>query len=136
MTPGQGDRAADEMRLADQALGSAKLLFGARAREDATSRLYYAVFHAAGAALTVAGRYAKTHSGHIGLFKQLYGPADLLDRLFKLRGYADYTTRFDATDEELASLVEQAATFVERCRAVVSDARTAGPDEADPPPDY
>lgn len=136
MTPGQGDRAAEELRLADQALRSARLLFDAVAQEDGTSRLYYAVFHAAGAALTVGGRYARTHSGHIALFKQLHGPAPLLDRLFKLRAYADYSTEFKASMEELEGLVEEAAAFVERCRALVAEAQVAGPDEADPPPDY
>lgn len=136
MTPGQGDRAAEELRLADQALRAARLLFDAGAREDGASRLYYAVFHAAGAALAVRGRYARTHSGQITLFHELYGPTPLLGQLFKLRAYADYTTEFKATMEELAGLVDEATTFVERCRAVVVEALAAGPDEADPPPDY
>jgi hypothetical protein len=33
-------------------------------------------------------------------------------------------------------LIEEAAVFVERCRALVAHALDAGPDEPDPPPDY
>ncbi len=137
MTPGQGDRAAEELRLADQALRVARLVLEAGAREDATSRLYYAVFHAARATLTVQGRYAKTHSGQVILFKELVGPAPILERLFRLRGYADYSVeRFRTSAETLAGLVEEAAAFLHRCRALVDEAVDDGPDEADPPPDY
>lgn len=136
MTPGQGDRAAEELRLAEQALWVARLVLGSGAREDATSRLYYAVFHAAGAAIAVRGRYAKTHSGQITLFHQLYGSAPLLGQLFDLRAYADYTTKFEASTEKLAGLIEEATAFVARCRTVVSQAQADGADEDDPPPDY
>jgi uncharacterized protein (UPF0332 family) len=136
VTPGQGDRAANELRLAHQALRSARLLLGAGAREDAASRLYYAVFQGAGAALSVRGRYAKTHSGQITLFTEEHGHAPLLGQLLKLRAYADYTTEFKASTEALTELIEEAAAFVERCRALVAHALEVGPDEADPPPDY
>lgn len=136
MTPGQGDRAANELRLARQALRSARLLLDAGAREDAASRLYYAVFHGAGAALNVRGRYAKTHSGQITLFTEEHGPAPILGQLLMLRAYADYSTEFKASTEALAELIEEAASFVEHCRALVAHALDAGPDEADPPPDY
>ncbi len=136
MTPGQGEKALDELQRADQALRAARLLLGADAPEDATSRLYYAVFHAARAALTVQGRYARTHSGQITLFSELMGPAPILGRLFTLRGYADYSTERFPAPADLGDVVEEAAALVHRCRALVDEAREAGPDEPDPPPDY
>lgn len=136
MTPGQGGRAVEELRRADQALRAARLLLAAGAVEDATSRLYYAVFHAAGAAFAVRGRYSKTHTGHIALFHQLFWPTSILGTLFKLRGQADYSTEFVATAETIAGHIEEAAAFIERCRGVVDQALAAGPDQSDPPPDY
>ncbi|MGI9120030.1 MAG: HEPN domain-containing protein [Acidimicrobiales bacterium] len=66
MTPGQADNAQSNLHMADQALRAARLLLDAGAREDAASRLNYAVFHAAHAALMVRGRYAirPTGAGH------------------------------------------------------------------------
>jgi uncharacterized protein (UPF0332 family) len=84
----------------------------------------------------VRGRYAKTHSGQIILFTEEHGHAPLLGQLLKLRAYADYSTEFKASTEALSELIEEAAVFVERCRALVAHALDAGPDEPDPPPDY
>ncbi len=53
----------------DEALEEAQLLLRAGDRAGAASRMYYAVFHAARAALILQGRYAKTHSGQITLFR-------------------------------------------------------------------
>lgn len=63
MTPGQAEHAADEMRLADNALRAARLALDAELLEDASSRLYYAVFHAARACTTLKRLHSKTHSG-------------------------------------------------------------------------
>lgn len=136
MTPGQCSRARDQLRLADQALRVARLALEAGAPEDATSRLYYATFHAASATLTVVDRFAKTHSGQITLFSAQYGPAPILGRLFALRAAADYTTEFRTTAEELNQLLGEAAAFIERCRALVAAALAEEPDEADPLADY
>lgn len=136
MTPGQAEHAEGELRLARQALGAASQLLGTGALEDSTSRLYYAVFHAARAALTVHGLYSRTHSGLIHLFQETHGPAPILDRMFKLRAAADYEhEKFDATAESLERRIEEATAFVARCEEIVTEAVRNGPDEPDPPPD-
>jgi uncharacterized protein (UPF0332 family) len=107
------------------------------AREDAASRLYYAVFHAARAALTVRGRYAKTHSGQITAFETTFGREPLLRRLFELRGKADYgRDPFTPSIPELEGVAQEAAGVIERCRRLVAEAVAAGPDEPDPAADY
>lgn len=137
MTPGQGEYAQADLRLADQALRGGRMLMEAGALEDAASRLYYAVFHAARAALTVRGLYSRTHTGQIRLFTETFGPAPVLGRLFDRRAEADYSMEpFTPTSADLQGDAEDAAQFVERCREIVEQAMAAGPDEPDPDPDY
>jgi uncharacterized protein (UPF0332 family) len=136
VTPGQAEHAEDELRRADKALASAHVLLDLPAPADAASRLYYAVFHAARAALTIRGVYSKTHSGLIGLFVTEYGPAPILNTLLKLRAAADYEmAAFTEPQVRLLQRAEEAASFVERCREIVAKAVASGPDEPDPPPD-
>lgn len=51
MTGGQRERAEAELGSAAQALRAASMLLDAGLGRDAVSRLYYAIFHAARAAL-------------------------------------------------------------------------------------
>lgn len=136
MTPGESERAEHDLRLADQALRVARLALEDGALEDTASRLYYAAFHAATAALDVAGRHAKTHSGLIGLFVQTYGDTGPLNELLEMRGAADYEPlRFRWDRSRLESMLSAAHGFIERCRSIVEAAIAKGPDEPDPPPD-
>lgn len=136
MTPGEAQRAHRELEAAEGALREAALLLDAGALQGAASRLYYAVFHAARAALTVRGLYAKTHSGQITLFERTFGAAPILEQLFTLRGRADYALeRFEASADDLRARSDEASAFLDRCRAVVEEALARGPDEPDPPPD-
>ncbi len=80
MTDGEAELAAREMRLSQQALGVARLALERDALEDAASRLYYAVFHAARAALIVRALRSKTHAGLIELFVSTFGAAPVLGR--------------------------------------------------------
>jgi len=83
---------------ADKALRSAKLLLEHGELEDATSRAYYAMFHAAKAILFSKGLEARTHKGtmilfgeHIvnkGILTEEY--ADALRKAFDLRQKSDY----------------------------------------------
>ena len=137
MTPGEVENAEENLRRADQALRVTRLLLEAGALEDAASRVYYSAFHAARAALTVRGRYAKTHSGQITLFEANFGPTPIIRDLFELRGQADYGAEpFRTSREELEDRLVQATAFVEQCRGLVTEISAAGPDEPDPPPDY
>lgn len=136
MTPGQSELAAEDQRRSESALAEARLLLDAGAREGASSRLYYAAFHAARAMLTLRGSHAKTHSGLITLYQRVYGPTPLLGRLFDLRGAADYAREpFTTTVGEIHLLVGETAAFVARTRLAVDDAQAADVNEPDPPPD-
>ena len=137
MTPGEAEVARAELDRAARALHESKVLVDASSAEGATSRLYYAVFHAARAALAVRGLYAKTHSGQITLFERTFGEAPVLGRLFDLRAKADYgREQYAVSPESLADAILEAEAFLERCRGIVAEALAEGPDEPDPPPDF
>lgn len=137
MTPGQLEEAQAELHRAKRALEEARLLLGADSLEGAASRLYYAVFHAARAALVIGGRSSKTHSGQISLFVDTYGAAPVLGRLLELRARADYELgTFPESHERIAEDVVDAEAFLQRCADIVDEAATRGADDADPPPDY
>jgi uncharacterized protein (UPF0332 family) len=136
VSPGQTEHARNDLRLARQALRVAGLALDVGALEDAASRCYYAMFHAARAALTVQGLSAKTHSGLIQLFERTYGPSAILGRLFQMRGEADYSAEaFTRSRASLESALAEAKRLVERCDGIVSEVSSAGPDSEDAPPD-
>ncbi len=137
MTPGEAQRAEFELNRAEAVLGEALMLLGSESREGSANRLYYAAFHAARAALIITGRYSKTHSGQILLFERAFGPAPLLQKLFELRGKADYSMQaFTEPLEDLQAASTEVREFIERCRGIVGESLARGPDEPDPPPDY
>ncbi len=136
MTHGQENKAAAELEIAATALRAATALLGLGLGLDAVSRLYYAVFHAARAALLARELRAKTHSGQLSLFTATFGPTPLLGRLLELRIDADYRSEaFGADEPMLRALVDEATEFVERCRGLVAAEVANGVDDPDPPPD-
>lgn len=136
MTPGEIEYSQEELLSADEALREAKLLLDADAFAGGASRLYYAAFHAARAALGVRGLHAKTHSGQITLFERTFGVAPILGKLFTLRARADYArTKFMTSAEDMREAAAGASGFIERCREIVREAAARGADEPDPPPD-
>lgn len=136
MTPGEAANARQELEIADDALRIGRLALGEGVLRDATSRLYYAAFHAARATLTIADLHSRTHSGLINLFRRTYGEADLLDTLLDKRARADYSiAEFDSSREDVDEWARDVERFIARCRRIVEDAVTNGPDEPDPPPD-
>lgn len=136
MNAGQRRRADDELDAAAKALRAADLLLDAGLVLDAISRLYYAVFHAARAALLVHGKHTKTHTGQVTQFIATFGPEPLLGRLLRLRIVADYTAAdFDTGGTDVRTLFEQATGFVERCRGIVAAEVARGVNDPDPPPD-
>lgn len=136
MTPGEAASASTDLESAHEALRDAKLLLDGGSRFGVANRLYYAVFHATRAMLTTEGRHARTHSGQIAVYRQLFGNEPLLGQLFELRCTADYEPgKFNASDEQLRTLVEEVSAFLERCQHAAAEAIKNGPDEPDPPPD-
>lgn len=136
MSPGERDRAATELDTASTALSAALLLLDAGLVLDAISRLYYAVFHAARAALLAHGRHSKTHSGQVTQFNATFGTEPLLGALLRLRIIADYqAVEFNRNEAEVRILLGRATEFVERCRGIVAAEVANGADDPNPPPD-
>ena len=117
----QGHIEADLQR-AIKAVRAAESLLDNGFPEDAVSRAYYAVLHAARAALMVEGLAARTHTG----VRRRFGTdlvqsgsiegewAKVLARAQSARETADYDTATAMDEERAADLVDQARRFVAR----------------------
>lgn len=137
MNAGQHRTATSELDNAANALRAAAVLLEAGLPMDAVSRLYYAVFHAARAALLSRNRHAKTHSGQITQFTRTFGKEALLSELLEQRINADYATnRFDQSAADVRERLDAATAFVQRCRDIVDTEIAKGIDDPDPEPDY
>jgi uncharacterized protein (UPF0332 family) len=105
-----------------KALRAAEALRGQGLPEDAISRAYYAVVHAAKAALLVHDAVVKQHRAVRRLFGHVLVKtgeiesewAEVLAREQDQRGRADYKADFEVNDETTAELVTDARRFVER----------------------
>lgn len=136
MSPGQRDRAAAELKVASTALREASALLDAGLVLGAISRLYYAAFHAARAALLARGRYAKTHNGQLTLFSATFGNEPLLGELLRQRIIVDYrSVEFDTAEVDGRAMLHRVDAFVERCRTLVAAEVAGGVRDPDPPPD-
>ena len=111
-----------DWRRAIKALRAAETLSDNGLPEDAVSRAYYAVLHAARAALMSKGVTARTHTGVRRQFgTELVGAGDIeaewaktLARVQSARESADYDTATDLPEQRAAEIVTQARRFVER----------------------
>lgn len=114
----------EEFDRAKKSLAAARLLLSGRLFEDAVSRSYYAVMHAAKAALLVHDVIADSHAqvrrllGSVlvqpGLIEKEW--ATVLAREQDKRAVADYSVGIAWASEDASRLVEEAAAFVERIR--------------------
>ena len=123
-------RAAGELEAARRALKESETLLAAGQYEGAVSRGYYAIFHAARAALYWQGSTPITHRGVQSEFAQkLVQPGkiekefgDILRFARDERQVADYESgeKELLADEETAREVAAAATrFIERVRLII-----------------
>lgn len=118
---------------AEKALRSARLLVEHRELEDAVSRAYYAMFHAARAILFSKGARAKTHRGTISLFgenivkKGILSEefADMLRKAFDLRQKSDYEIYAELNEELVEEVIKNAEKFIEKIKEVL-EASTKG----------
>ncbi|KPV63606.1 MAG: HEPN domain protein [Candidatus Bathyarchaeota archaeon BA2] len=118
---------------AEKALRSARLLVEHRELEDAVSRAYYAMFHAARAILFSKGTKAKTHRGTISLFgenivkKGILSDefADMLRKAFDLRQKSDYEIYAELNEELVEEIIKNAEKFIEKIKEVL-EASTKG----------
>jgi uncharacterized protein (UPF0332 family) len=110
------------MRKARRALYSGRLLLENDYPDGAASRLYYAVFDAARAALLARGETPKTHAGVRRRFGFHFGrpgsealPSPVVQTLTALeqaRTLADYDVSVGLTKEDVEPLLPQAERFV------------------------
>lgn len=108
------------MEKARNKLSVAKKLLDSKAYDDAVSRAYYAVFHAAQAMLLIEGLSADTHHGVVTLFGLHFVKTGKIDKKFGRylanlkdnRENGDYEI-FSTIDEEVAQkAVKEAGEFV------------------------
>lgn len=122
----------DEVRLhfdrADSCLAEADVLFQGRWYAAAVARAYYAMFHAATAALLHRDIRRRSHKGLISAFGQfLVKPGHVEAGLhksfaeaFDLRQHSDYQPLVDLTENQANEVLARATKFVAACKGLVS----------------
>lgn len=118
-----------EWKRALKAHGAAKTLLETGFYEDAVSRAYYAVLHAAKAALLARDIAAESHAAVRRLFgKELVQPgllenewAIILAQAQDERALADYDVELTFSSEVAQDRVKDAHRFLERIRAFLKD---------------
>ena len=116
---------AAEWRRAVLAQAAAEALLDARLPEDAVSRAYYAVLHAARSVLFAHETVPRTHKGVRRLFgRELVDTgeiepewAKIIARLQDRREDADYDASAQIEPEQARELVNQSKRFIERMSA-------------------
>ena len=116
------------LALADEKLRAAGLLIAGGAWGDASSRAYYAAFHAVSAALLSRGETYSRHGQVLGAFNRAFVhtrvfPRELtalLTRLFENRQSGDYGVLPGVTEVEARQDVADAQRLVEAIRRFLS----------------
>jgi len=118
----------DDVRLhldrAEDCIADAELLLAASRSGAAVSRAYYAMFHAATAALLHRGITRRSHQGVIAAFGQVFAKSGHVDvRLhrrfadaFDLRQESDYLPVIRLVDEKAHEVLGWAKEFAAVCR--------------------
>ncbi len=117
--------AAAELAKAEKSLAAAGGLIRLGLYDDAASRLYYAAFHFASAALLMLGVEVATHRALMSLFSlHLIKPglidvesARILSNLMSLRHQADYNRHFEMDAEGARQERARAQRLIDELRA-------------------
>ncbi|MDY6777569.1 MAG: HEPN domain-containing protein [Candidatus Nanohaloarchaea archaeon] len=115
------------LETAEERLTSARLLLDNDRYEDAVSRAYYAMFHAAKALLLDRDSDPRTHAGtasELGkLFRDELGAEATREfsRIQEKREQADYGELPDIGPDETTDIVETAASFLDDARSILGD---------------
>jgi hypothetical protein len=121
-----------ELARGRQLLAAAAHLSAGGFFEDAVSRAYYAIFHAACALLASIGRTVRTHDGLRAAIAQHFVKPGLLDAKYSRllsrtsadRNDADYAAIATFTAKDAEAALTQAAEFVETVAKVLGQAKT------------
>jgi uncharacterized protein (UPF0332 family) len=117
-----------ELARARRMLEAATALHGLGFHEDAVSRAYYAVFHAASALLATIGRTVRTQDGLRAAIGQHFVRAGLLEPRFARvlarvaadRNDADYNAAAAFGPEDSLATIADARAFVDAAEALVA----------------
>jgi len=109
---------------ADSCLAEAELLLTSSHPGGAVNRSYYAMFHAATAALLHRGIKRRSHQGIIAAFGQTFVKPGIVDarfhkylaKAFDLRQESDYRLTVPLTNEKTQEVLGRAKEFVAACR--------------------
>lgn len=124
--------ALDEFARAETCLNEAQALAAGGFPYGAASRAYYAVFHAARALLVSAGLEVKTHRGVVSMLGDHFVRSGrlspdmgrLVSRMQRDREDADYEPGAVFTAEEAARLINDAESFLQSARPLISAAES------------
>ncbi|MBS7250381.1 MAG: HEPN domain-containing protein [Candidatus Freyarchaeota archaeon] len=128
MTTGHSKELAKaSLHRANKALNAAKILLDYGHLEDAISRAYYAIHHAARAILFIKGIKAKTHRGVISSFgehivkKEIIDKefADILRKAFDLRQKSDYEIYAQFKKENVEEIINNAEKFISKIKEIL-----------------
>lgn len=120
----------EEVRLhleeADACLAQAEVLLASPYPSGAVSRSYYAMFHAATAALVHRGIKRRSHQGIIAAFGQTFTKPRIIDvkfhkyfaKVFDLRQESDYRPGSRVTEGKAREVLDLAKEFVAVCRSL------------------
>jgi uncharacterized protein (UPF0332 family) len=98
-------------------------------RDDAVSRAYYAIHHAARALIVEQREPPQTHRGlvHV-LHEEFHGPdllstkhLEALTEAQRLREVSDYDPSFEPTEEDVEATVVAAESFVDKVARLLAD---------------
>ncbi|MFC1808272.1 HEPN domain-containing protein [Candidatus Omnitrophota bacterium] len=117
----------EEIKLADEMLKDAQLMYSNKRLKSTANRAYYAIFHATKAALLFCGTDCQSHAGalsrfgeHVinkGLLDKSY--AKILHRAYRLREKSDYSPTFNIDNKEVKKLVGEAGEFVKKIKELL-----------------
>jgi uncharacterized protein (UPF0332 family) len=133
MTANWVETTVDEMNRARKALKAAETLLDSELYEDAVSRAYYAVLHAAKAALARRQHGPKSHRGVKQVFGKLLvknGPIEVeFARVFTeeqdCREFCDYKADFHMAENDARRKIEDAAKFVARIERYLKEQKNS-----------
>lgn len=129
MTTPSGKDIQAELNGANDELKAADILLSEKLYSQAVSSSYYAVFHAARAALWNHGKNVKSHRGLVQLFGKEFIKTGKLDTLYsdiltghkEKREMADYDpVDFNVSREETELIVKDAIEFVRKIESLLS----------------
>lgn len=123
----------DEVKLhlgrARKSLKASKILANDELFEDAASRAYYAMFHAAKALLISRDVVPKTHKGLISKFGEEFVKTHEIDKEklrelshgFRMRMKSDYEAEFSLSSAEITLLIEETEDFLKSIEDILED---------------